>query len=124
MTAAPIFVFGSNLGGRHAGGAARHAFDTLGAIWGQGEGLQGASYALPTMSAEFQPLPLATIAGHVSRFLDFARAHPELRFEVTPIGCGIAGFRPQEIAPLFVGPSENCELPREFVGVLAGGEAA
>lgn len=118
MSARTIFVFGSNLAGKHAGGAARHAFDQRGAIWGQGEGLQGESYALPTMSAGFQPLPLDQIAGHVTAFLEVARARPELTFQVTAVGCGIAGFTPDQIGPMFEGAPGNCELPGEFVAAL------
>lgn len=91
-----VFVFGSNLAGMHAGGAARFAYNKFGAIWGQGEGLQGQSYAIPTMQGGVE-----TIAPYVDTFIAFAQAHPELHFLVTPIGCGIAGFCEQEIAPLF-----------------------
>ncbi|MDR7257836.1 hypothetical protein J2X47_002016 [Sphingomonas sp. BE270] len=115
MSALPVFVFGSNLGGKHAGGAARHALDERGAVWGQGEGLQGESYALPTMDADFRPLPLDAIAAHVSTFLDFARARNDLVFQVTAVGCGIAGFKPAEIGPMFAGAPENCALPVEFM---------
>ena len=90
-----IFVFGSNLAGRHAGGAARFAYNKFGAIWGQGEGLQGQSYAIPTMQGGVD-----SIAPYVDTFIAFAQAHPELHFLVTPIGCGIAGFSEQEIAPI------------------------
>lgn len=113
-----IFVFGSNLAGWHGGGAARHAYDNLGAVWGRGEGLQGGSYALPTMGADFKPLPLHQIARHVAAFKDFARSRPDLQFHITPVGCGIAGFRPIQIGPMFDGAPENCVLPPEFVEVL------
>lgn len=124
MTARPVFVFGSNLAGKHAGGAARHAFDKRGAIWGQGIGLQGESYALPTMNADFRPLPLEEIAGHVTDLLTFARSRPDLTFQVTAVGCGIAGFHPDQIGPMFRGAPENCELPTEFVDALAREDAA
>lgn len=91
-----IFVFGSNLRGMHAGGAARAAYHKFGAIMGQGVGLQGQSYAIPTMQGGVE-----TIKPYVDEFIDFARQHPELTFLVTRIGCGIAGFRDEEIAPLF-----------------------
>lgn len=91
-----IFVFGSNLQGMHAGGAARIATEKFGAIWGQGVGLQGQSYAIPTMQGGVE-----TIQPYVDEFIAFAKAHPELTFLVTPIGCGIAGFTAEEIAPLF-----------------------
>lgn len=91
-----IFVFGSNLRGMHAGGAAYAAYRKFGAVMGQGVGLQGQSYAIPTMQGGVE-----TIKPYVDDFIDFARQHPELTFLVTRIGCGIAGFRDEEIAPLF-----------------------
>ncbi len=91
-----IFVFGSNLQGHHAGGAAALAQARFGAIWGQGVGLQGQSYAIPTMQGGVE-----TIRPYVDEFIQFAATHPEYTFLVTRIGCGIAGFRDEEIAPLF-----------------------
>ena len=91
-----VFVFGSNLSGMHGGGAARVAYEKFGAVWGQGTGLQGRSYAIPTMQGGVE-----TIRPYVDEFIGFARQHPELTFLVTRIGCGIAGFRDEEIAPLF-----------------------
>ena len=91
-----IFVFGSNLRGMHGGGAAYVAYRRFGAIMGQGVGLQGSSYAIPTMQGGVE-----TIKPYVDEFIDFAREHPELTFLVTRIGCGIAGFQDEEIAPLF-----------------------
>ena len=110
-----IFVFGSNLGGFHAGGAARAAMDRFGAVWGQGVGLQGQSYAIPTMQGGVE-----TIAPYVDEFIEFARQHGEYKFLVTRIGCGIAGFRDEEIAPLFAAALdvENIILPKEFVEAL------
>jgi len=106
-----IFVFGSNLAGAHGGGAARIAVEKFGAIMGQGEGLQGQSYAIPTMQGGVN-----TIAPYVDTFIDFAQNHPELTFLVTRIGCGIAGFTPAEIAPLFTRAIdvENIHLPLDF----------
>jgi hypothetical protein len=106
-----IFVFGSNLAGRHGGGAARMAYEHFGAVMGVGEGLQGSSYAIPTMQGGVE-----TIKPYVNRFIDFARAHRELTFLVTRIGCGIAGFRDEDIAPLFAkAQSEpNIVLPKSF----------
>jgi len=106
-----IFVFGSNLQGMHGGGAAWIAVERFGAIMGQGVGLQGQSYAIPTM----QGGP-STILPYVEEFIAFAKQHPELTFLVTKIGCGIAGFRPRDIAPLFAGAVdvENIHLPQEF----------
>lgn len=91
-----IFVFGSNLAGRHGGGAARIAYERFGAVMGQGVGLQGQCYAIPTMQGGVD-----TIKPYVDEFILFAQQHPELTFLVTRIGCGIAGFRDEEIAPLF-----------------------
>ena len=110
-----IFVFGSNLAGMHGGGAARMACRCFGAVWGQGVGLQGQSYAIPTMQGGVE-----TIRPYVDEFIDFARRHPHLKFLVTEIGCGIAGFTPDEIAPLFaVAVSvENIWLPARFWEVL------
>ena len=107
-----IFVFGSNLAGSHGGGAARLAYERFGAIWGQGVGLQGQSYGIPTMHGGVE-----AIRPYVDEFIGFARQHPELTFLVTKVGCGIAGFTVMEMAPLFreaIGV-ENVILPREFV---------
>ncbi len=111
-----IFVFGSNLAGRHGGGAARIAYHYFGAIYGKGVGLQGQSYAIPTMQGGVE-----TIKPYVDEFIAFAAAHSELRFLVTRIGCGIAGFTAEEMAPLFQKAldQENVILPRDFVKVLA-----
>lgn len=107
-----IFVFGSNLQGMHGGGAARIAYEKFGAIWGQGVGLQGQSYGIPTMHGGVE-----AIKPYVDEFIEFAKSHPELTFLVTRIGCGIAGFRDEEIAPLFKECIEidNVILPRSFV---------
>ena len=107
-----IFVFGSNLAGSHGGGAAQLAYKRFGAIWGQGVGLQGQSYAIPTMQGGVE-----TIKPYVDEFIEFAKQHPEMKFLVTKIGCGIAGFRVEEIAPLFSHAidCENIILPKEFV---------
>lgn len=107
-----IFVFGSNLAGAHGGGAARIAVENFGAIWGQGVGLQGQCYAIPTMQGGVE-----TIKPYVDEFIDFAKQHKELFFYVTRIGCGIAGFSDKEIAPLFKDAKalENVALPKSFV---------
>ena len=103
-----IFVFGSNLKGMHGGGAAYIAYRKFGAIMGQGVGLQGQSYAIPTMQGGVE-----TIRPYVDEFIEFAKQHPELTFLVTRIGCGIAGFTDEEIAPLFeeAHSVENIVLP-------------
>jgi hypothetical protein len=108
-----VFVFGSNAAGFHGGGAARMAMQ-WGAVWGQGAGLQGQTYAIPTMFDT-----VAEIKPYVDEFLHFAKAHPELKFLVTETGCGIAGFTPSDIAPLFQ-PTideniENVYLPESFL---------
>ena len=110
-----IFVFGSNLEGMHGGGAARAAVTKFGAVMGQGVGLQGQSYAIPTMQGGVE-----TIRPYVDEFINFAKRHPELTFLVTRIGCGIAGFDDKEIAPLFIGAINvpNIHLPLSFWNVL------
>lgn len=110
-----VFVFGSNLRGWHQGGAAKHAQRYFGAIWGQGVGLQGQSYAIPTMQGGVD-----TIKPYVDDFIAFAQEHPEMRFLVTRIGCGIAGFKDEDIAPLFRKALclDNIILPYEFVKVI------
>jgi hypothetical protein len=109
-----IFVFGSNLAGRHGKGAALAARKQHGAIYGQSEGLQGNSYAIPTKDELLNTLHIDTIDMAVERFLEFAVAHPEMTFNVTPIGCGLAGYKPEQIAPFFKGAPENVLLPDEF----------
>lgn len=110
-----IFVFGSNLQGYHGGGAARAALNRFGAIWGNGVGLQGQSYAIPTMQGGTE-----TIQPYVNQFIAFAKEHQEYTFLVTPIGCGIAGFEVEEIAPLFADAMnvDNIVLPHSFVDCL------
>lgn len=106
-----VFVFGSNLAGHHGGGAARVALNKFGAVWGQGVGLQGQSYAIPTMQGGVE-----TIKPYVDEFIEFAKNHPTLKFYVTRIGCGIAGFKDEEIAPLFSKAAgiKNIILPKSF----------
>ena len=110
-----VFVFGSNLGGFHAGGAARAALNLFGAVWGQGVGLQGQSYAIPTMQGGVE-----TIKPYVEEFIEFAQSRPDLYFYVTRIGCGIAGFTDEEIAPLFKEAQylDNVALPKTFHDIL------
>lgn len=111
-----VFVFGSNLAGMHGGGAAYTAFKHFGAVMGCGVGFRGQSYAIPTMQGGVE-----TIKPYVNEFIAFAKAHPELFFYVTRIGCGIAGFKDKEIAPLFSSAIgvENICLPETFVRVIA-----
>ena len=107
-----IFVFGSNLQGMHGGGAARIAYEKFGAIWGQGVGLQGQSYGIPTMHGGVD-----VIKPYVDEFIEFAKTHSGLKFLVTRVGCGIAGFKDKEMAPLFEGAKvlENVYLPESFL---------
>jgi hypothetical protein len=106
-----IFVFGSNLAGRHGKGAALEARQKHGAIYGQGRGLQGNSYAIPTKDYELHILPLGNIEPFVAEFCLFALNHPEMEFNVTRIGCGLAGYTDKDIAPMFKDAPENCKLP-------------
>ena len=110
-----IFVFGSNLAGRHGGGAARGANMKFGAEWGVGVGLTGQSYAIPTMQGGVE-----TIKPYVDEFIRFAQENPGLKFLVTRIGCGIAGFKDEEIAPLFDKAMQvpNIYLPETFFKIL------
>ena len=118
-----IFVFGSNEKGIHGGGAAKAAMN-FGAEWGNGVGIQGNTYAIPTLTlpggAKEHMLPVAKIAGYVNDFLHFAAKHPDYKFYVTPIGCGIAGFTPEQMAPLFkkAVDMKNVYLPKDFLKVL------
>ena len=110
-----VFVFGSNLAGMHGGGAAYAAFRKFGAVMGCGVGLRGQSYAIPTMQGGVE-----TIKPYVDDFITFTKEHPELFFFVTRIGCGIAGFRDKDIAPLFSEATamENVCLPESFAKLL------
>lgn len=114
----PVFVFGSNLAGRHGKGAALHAREEYGAVIGQAEGYQGNSYAIPTKDANLNVLPINLIAGFVKTFLRFAEANINLNFYVTGIGCGLAGYSPEDIAPLFCNVPMNVDLCLEFKGWL------
>ncbi len=110
-----IFVFGSNLAGHHMGGAARVANIKFGAEWGVGVGLTGQSYAIPTMQGGVE-----TIRPYVDEFVEFANQHQNMKFLVTRIGCGIAGFKDEEIAPLFrkAVSVSNIYLPQKFYDIL------
>lgn len=106
-----IFVFGSNRAGRHGRGSALEALKHHGAKYGVGEGLQGNSYGIPTKGFKIEKLPLSEIAMHVTTFIRFAQEHQELEFRVVKIGCGLAGYREAQIAPLFAEAPDNCDLP-------------
>ena len=109
-----IFVFGSNAKGAHMAGAARVAMEKFGAEWGKGEGLQGRSYAIPTMEG------LESLKGAVERFAEYAHEHKDLTFFVTAIGCGIAGYQPEQIAPMFLKAAQlsNVCLPLSFWKII------
>lgn len=111
-----IFVFGSNAMGMHHLGAARVAYNEFGSEWGNGEGLQGKSYSIPTMEG------VVSTRLAVKRFTQYAREHPELKFLVTPVGCGIAGYTTEVMAPMFKDATllENVFLPISFWKVLVG----
>ena len=114
-----IFVFGSNLAGRHGAGSAKEALDWHGATYGVGVVPQGHAYAIPTKDENFNVLPLSTIGKYVLEFLLYARENKDCQFNVVEVGCGLAGYGPEDIAPLFVGKiPENVKLPKSFVKVL------
>lgn len=111
-----IFVFGSNLSGNHGKGAAKTALG-WGAVYGQAKGLQGRTYGIPTKAKSVKKvLPLPDIKKFVDEFIEFAKSRPDLIFQVTEIGCGLAGYRPKEIAPLFIDAKDvnNINLPARF----------
>lgn len=105
-----VFVFGSNLAGVHGAGAARFAVQRHGAIMGVGVGLQGLSYGIPTKDRQIQTMPLDDIQPFVEQFLEFAESRPDLTFYITPIGCGLAGYRRDQIRPMFRGMPANCRF--------------
>ena len=127
-----VFVFGSNLAGRHGAGAALHAAQAWGAVYGVGEGRTGNAYALPTMDRHIQrlvgalgqltpliqPLSLDQIRHHAETFLAYARAHPGDSFLLTAVACGLGGKQPRDIAPLFAGAPENVFLSAKLVDGL------
>ena len=110
-----IFVFGSNLQGRHGGGAARMAHQLFGAEWGVGVGQTGRAYGIPTVHGGVED-----IRPYVDEFIEYARSHPANRFLVTRIGCGIAGFTGRQIAPLFMAARSlpNVTLPEDWLQIL------
>ncbi len=114
-----VFVFGSNEVGKHGGGAARVALDQYGAVYGQGFGYQGNAFAIPTVSVPRVRITEAQLRFYVECFLLFAAHHPELTFQVTQIGCGLAGWSAAEVAPLFAGAAKNCQFDtawRDYLG--------
>jgi hypothetical protein len=109
-----IFVFGSNLAGRHGKGSALHAKRYYGAIQGIGEGQMGRSYAIPTKDGGLRVLSLYRIRVGVIRFKRYAAQHPELHFRIVKVGCGLAGYVEHQIAPMFRNCPPNCELPGDW----------
>ena len=118
MTKEPVFVFGSNLAGRHGKGAALTARYKYGAKLGVGVGRTGNAYAIPTKDERLRSLPLNIIQKYVANFLEYARSNPDTVFLVTRIGCGLAGYKDEQIAPFFAGAPENCYLPTEWRDIL------
>ena len=114
LTDEPVFVFGSNLAGRHGKGAAKWALENRGAVYGQGWGHWGNSYAIPTKDEKLRTLPLIEINIYVVDFLDYARIRPDLQFQLTPIGCGLAGYRREDIEPMFEDAPANVLWPPEW----------
>jgi len=110
-----IFVFGSNLKGIHGAGSAKHAREVYEAEWGVGAGPTGRAYAIPTKDKNLRSLSLQEIEAHVHVFLFYAHRHPKLRFNIVAIGCGLAGYKPNQIAPMFRQAPSNCLLPEEFL---------
>lgn len=116
-----IFVFGSNEAGIHGAGAALEAKRKHGAVYGIGYGRKGNSYALPTKDMGIKTLPMKQIALYVKRFLEYAARHPEMQFQVTAIGCGLAGLEHSQMAPLFKGAPPNCWFDTLWEPFLGGG---
>ena len=119
MNKSKIFVFGSNLAGRHGKGAAYYAKKNHGAEYGIGKGRTGMAYAIPTKNEKIKVLPLHEIKKYVNDFIEYAKSHPELEFFVTAIGTGLAGYDHSEIAPMFKNCPSNCELPKVWNAILS-----
>lgn len=113
-----IYVFGSNLAGRHGKGSALKAVEKHGAIMGRGVGRQGNSYAIPTKNKDLKPLPLTRIHRYVAEFLYYVANNPSDTFNVVEIGCGLAGYSPAQIAPMFRNRPENINLPETFLKAI------
>lgn len=118
-----VFVFGSNLAGRHGAGSAKEALKNHGAIYGQGIGRQGNSYAIPTKGRNLEILSLDEIRRYVSGFLVYAGFEHDEEFDIVAVGCGLSSYKPEQIAPMFRDAPANCRLPKEFLEVL-GKDAA
>lgn len=113
-----VFVFGSNSAGKHGAGAAKCAGQHHGAVYGIGEGRTGNAYAIPTKDEQLNVLPLNEIEVYVRTFMVHARINPNERFYVTRVGCGLAGYTAQQIAPMFKNAPSNCILPKDFIEII------
>lgn len=109
-----IFVFGSNMAGTHQGGAAKIALQHFGAVKGAGRGWAGQSYAIPTMNEHLQQMPLSQIEHYIDDFKIYTKNHPKNKYFITSVGCGVAGYKVEEIAPMFKGISKNVIFPASF----------
>nr|WP_174505439.1 hypothetical protein [Acinetobacter sp. Marseille-Q1620] len=109
-----VFVFGSNMAGTHAGGAAKMAVEHFGAVKGVGRGWAGQSFAIPTMNEHLQQMPLSQIQHYIEDFKIYTKNHPKMKYFITSIGCGVAGYKTEEIAPMFKGISHNVIFPISF----------
>lgn len=103
-----VLVFGSNDAGMHGAGAAKTAYEKHGARWGFSYGHMGDSFAIPTKDADIRSLPIERVQAYIGGFIAYAKGHPKVKFKVTRIGCGLAGFRDDVIAPLFAHAPSNC----------------
>ena len=117
-----VFVFGSNLAGKHEAGAAKLAHDSFGAQYGYGKGMTGKSYAIPTKDKDLRVLFLKEIRPYVEEFIEYAKLHSDIHFLVTKVGCGLAGYTVRDIAPMFAKARcvQNIHLPLDFVQCLIG----
>lgn len=113
-----IFVFGSNLAGRHGLGSAKRAAMRHGAQWGCGVGRMGMSYAIPTKDRDLKTMPLEKIKPFIRDFVQYAEENPDITFKMVEIGCGLAGYEPWQIAPMFYGTPPNVILPPSFARLL------
>ena len=119
LEAGEIFIFGSNLSGRHGAGAAKKALE-FGAVMGKGVGFKGRTYAIPTKDENIRTIPIEAIEPYVKQFIDYASKNQHLTFLVSKIGCGLTGYSPEDIAPLFEDALlyPNIVLPEEFFNIL------
>lgn len=114
-----IFVFGSNEAGKHGRGAAAHAKQVHKAKSGVGYGLQGNSFGIPTKDSKIKTLPLSKIRKYVENFIEFTTNNPELKFFITRVGTGLAGYVDADIAPMFKNVPENCILAESWQEIIS-----